>query len=1137
MSIVRVELEAALSARYLIESELGAGAAATVYRAYDVRLDRHVALKVLRPELAAVLGGERFLNEIRVTSQLSHPNIIPLFDSGDVDGYLYYTMPVVDGESLREKLDREKQLSVDEAVSIACAIAEGLAHAHDHGIVHRDIKPENILLHRGVPLIADFGIATAIDRVDADKLTATGLSLGTPKYMSPEMVTRDRNVGPASDIYALATVLYEMLAGDTPFTGSNVHAIISRIVVEKPTKLRVVRSTVPVHIEAAVDRALLKVPADRFGTARAFSVALRDVPGSTEPAPEPASYFTHLFAELKRRRVIRVAIAYFGAAAVILGVADPIAGALELPPSFLLLVIVLLFVGFVITIVVSWLFAWGGGTLRREVPVVLPHSMQIALLAVAGLFAIFAAAGGLWVVSKSDDVPLRWFGTATFDSTRYAVLPLQMTPRDAAHLREDERLRDALAAWTDIEVEPMSRVQEFAPVRTASLLATKDDLKLARDLKVGRYVSLELTVDSVGRHLTAILYETRRGQLLADTSVFLDRADTAVFASVAATLLLRGAGITHVPPEYAAGTNVLRAAVAFLRGHEALLTWDVELARREFDVALTFSPQFARAALWSAQSMNWNGSSASTSRAVALVDRALSQPALLMPHERRLAEGLRLLGSGAFGAACDAYRKLIDNDENEFAGWYGLGECQTRDDVVIPGVSASGWTYRSSAHAGVLAYRRAFLLLAATRQGFNSRTVERARQVLFTSTNTRRQGRLSDAQTAEFTGIPTWVGDTLCVVPYRRADLASGRVTASLVTQSTAVDRHRTMLQEIVGAWLGAFPMSAHAVEALAIVQEIGGQPDALTTLRRARSLSVSPAQKERLAASEVMLLVRWGLPGDAASLRRAVSVADSLMRSYGRHDTTNARKLSVVAALSGRVNEAAMLSRAGAGTVVSIRDALYASSEALIPLATFGVPAESIAAYQAHMESTIRTGLPLDEQADALYDYFALPASLGFPRGTLTGTHERLGESRYWVQRAQRLLAKGDTVALRSLLHQMHLEQRRALLRASEMPPDGVYLHAWLAAAVRDTATAVMMLDSTLYHLRYAEPGNISEVYQAAGLIMGILLRAELAAAVGDIATAKQWVGAVQILWEYSDLGLESILERSGPLRPLLTR
>ena len=283
MSVVRVELEAALSTRYLIESELGAGAAATVYLAHDLKHDRKVALKVLRPELAAVLGGERFLNEIRVTAQLSHPNIIPLYDSGDIEGYLFYTMPVIEGETLRQKLDREKQLAVDEAIALTCAVAEGLAYAHDHGIVHRDIKPENILLQRGVPVIADFGIATAIDRIDAEKLTATGLSLGTPTYMSPEMATHDRTVGPASDTYALATVLYEMLAGDPPFTGSNVRAIITRIVVEKPTRLRVVRATVPGHVDAAVARALAKVPADRFESVMEFAEALTDRPARVRP--------------------------------------------------------------------------------------------------------------------------------------------------------------------------------------------------------------------------------------------------------------------------------------------------------------------------------------------------------------------------------------------------------------------------------------------------------------------------------------------------------------------------------------------------------------------------------------------------------------------------------------------------------------------------------------------------------------------------------------------------------------------------------------------------------------------------------------------------------------------------------------
>jgi serine/threonine-protein kinase len=267
-------LRTALADRYTIEGEVGAGGMATVYLAHDVKHHRKVALKVLLPELAAVIGAERFLNEIRVTANLHHPNVVQLYDSGEADGELYYVMPFVEGESLRDKIDRERQLSVEEAVSITRAVAEALDYAHRRDVIHRDIKPDNIMLHEGTPMVADFGIALVVDRVAGDRITATGLSLGTPSYMSPEQATGDREAKPTTDVYALGSVLYEMLAGDPPFTGSNVQTVIAKVVSEKPVKLRAIRDAVPAHIEAAVGKALAKAPADRFQTTKAFADAL-----------------------------------------------------------------------------------------------------------------------------------------------------------------------------------------------------------------------------------------------------------------------------------------------------------------------------------------------------------------------------------------------------------------------------------------------------------------------------------------------------------------------------------------------------------------------------------------------------------------------------------------------------------------------------------------------------------------------------------------------------------------------------------------------------------------------------------------------------------------------------------------------
>ena len=257
--------------RYALDREIGRGGMATVYLARDVRHNRNVALKVLNPELGAVLGVERFLSEIQVTANLQHPNLPPLFDSGEANGLLFYVMPHVEGESLRKRLVREKQLPIDEAIRIATSIASALDYAHRHGVIHRDLKPENILLQEGQPVIADFGIALAVSNAGGSRVTQTGISLGTPQYMSPEQATGDRDIDGRTDVYSLGAMLYEMLAGEPPYVGNTAQAIIAKVITDRPRSLRLARDTVPPHIEAAVECALAKLPADRFATAHAFA--------------------------------------------------------------------------------------------------------------------------------------------------------------------------------------------------------------------------------------------------------------------------------------------------------------------------------------------------------------------------------------------------------------------------------------------------------------------------------------------------------------------------------------------------------------------------------------------------------------------------------------------------------------------------------------------------------------------------------------------------------------------------------------------------------------------------------------------------------------------------------------------------
>ena len=269
------QLNQSLVGRYIIDREIGAGGMATVYLARDARHNRQVALKLLKPELGVVLGAERFLAEIQVTANLQHPNLLPLFDSGEADGLLFYVMPFVEGETLRARLDREKQLPVEDALRIATGIGGALAYAHSQGVIHRDLKPENILMHAGQPVIADFGIALAVSNAGGARITQTGLSLGTPMYMSPEQATGDRAIDGRTDMYSLAAMLYEMLTGDPPHTASTSQGIIAKVLTDRPRSVRSLRPSVPVHVEEALDRALEKLPADRWTNVQEFVDALR----------------------------------------------------------------------------------------------------------------------------------------------------------------------------------------------------------------------------------------------------------------------------------------------------------------------------------------------------------------------------------------------------------------------------------------------------------------------------------------------------------------------------------------------------------------------------------------------------------------------------------------------------------------------------------------------------------------------------------------------------------------------------------------------------------------------------------------------------------------------------------------------
>ena len=315
-------LRSALSDRYTIERELGSGGMATVYLARDLKHERQVAVKVLHPQLAAVLGAERFLREIRVTARLNHPHILPLLDSGDAGGFLYYVMPFARGESLRDRLDRERQLPVEEALTIAREVADALSYAHSQEVIHRDIKPENILVENGHAVVVDFGIARAINSAGGDQLTGTGVAIGTTAYMSPEQAAGSNELDARSDLYSLGCVLFEMLAGKPPFTGATVASVVHQHLSAVPPAVASLRPTVPEWVAAAVTRSLAKTPADRFSSAALFGQALTRQSSSEAPVAASTS-LTRSARPIKRLALLAVLGAVAVVAAILVFRAGP----------------------------------------------------------------------------------------------------------------------------------------------------------------------------------------------------------------------------------------------------------------------------------------------------------------------------------------------------------------------------------------------------------------------------------------------------------------------------------------------------------------------------------------------------------------------------------------------------------------------------------------------------------------------------------------------------------------------------------------------------------------------------------------------------------------------------------------------
>ncbi|HEU4699460.1 MAG TPA: serine/threonine-protein kinase [Gemmatimonadales bacterium] len=1074
-------LRAALADRYDLERELGAGGMATVYLARDRKHRRAVAIKVLRPDVADAIGHERFLQEIETAAGLAHPHIVPVYDSGDAGGFLYYVMPYLAGETLGERLARVGQLPLEDALGVARDVAEALAYAHSHGVVHRDVKPANILLSGGHAVVADFGIAQAISAARAAEVEGRAAEpdepdeaapgevparrtpvVGTPAYMSPEQCLGSARLDGRSDIYSLGCVLYEMLAGHPPFRGETAAEIGAQHFADPPPPLAASGRAIPVEVEQAVLAALAKAPADRPQTALRFREAL----------PAPSS--------------LRVS----------------------------------------------------GPTLTPRPPIARRRwSWPLVAAALAALLAAGAfALAGRYRAERGLDPSL--YVLLPFGH-REGAAPELLTGD-----RCESLLYEGISRWSDVRLVNLLRVHDAKARRGNAPVTFTTAMDIARELGAGRLIwgEVQEAGDSVQVH-AAVYDVARRGLVVREHTLRLPRAGAqlgAAFNALADSLLL-SPGRAPLAVSGAAGTDRLAAWREYQAGHEALARWQLAAAESAFAAAAALDPDYPHARLWLAQLLQWEERPASEWTPHA--EAALRGPRRLAPHDAAVARGLAALGAGRYVEACGEYDALIAHDSADFQAWYGRGDCLLQDPIVRKDPrSPSGWRFRGGVESGIAAYLRALRLVPSAHVAFRGQAYARLRRRLFVEMNRFRHGYAAAAgDTTWFAAFPSLAHDTLAFVPYPMAALFSGAYPAATATTFDATARSRKLLAALSADWVQIFPRSPDALESQAMALELQGRlreplaatPGALGVYRAARALAPdSSAQRLRLAAGEVRVLLKLEAFDSAAAL------ADSLLAAARPGTPDEAAMLAGLAALTGRVQRTVELLRMTlpafeegfdeTGGLVSVPPAIGEAALGLVGFGAFGQP-----------EDSVRLGasraLRLVDQwaapaARRTVTYAALNQGITFAFPVLGRTTLHRSDSPNFLLQLQTAAFRQDTALVRRRLAE--LDTLRASVRAGSLPAHGTHQEALLALQIGDTATAERRLDRLLGALSTLNEEilgaeAVASVPEAAGLVRCMALRARLATLRGDTPTARRWARAVVTLWRGADVGLQPIVGR----------
>jgi hypothetical protein len=1021
------ELRAAIGPRYDIKGELGRGTGGIVYLAYDLERKESVALKVLRDHLDPV-GIARFRREIEIGTKLRHARIVSLLDSGSVGSRPYYVMQRILGPSLKDRLSDERQLAMKDVFAIAAQAAEALDHAHANQVVHRDIKPANILLGASGALVADFGIAQ-LRLVPGDSLTDSGLSIGTPQYMSPEQAAGQHTIDGRADIYGLACVVYEMIGGQPPFTGATAQAVMAQHMNEQPRSLRVVRPNISLAADAAIMKALSKVPADRFATAGEFAEALA----------RPDSRLSGA--------VHRVSAATRG---------------------------------------------WG---------------FRIGVAAAAVLSAVIAKAS-----LRGADV----------DPNRFALVPVRANGTIPASIRVDRGLQDVLTRWTGVRVIEVDSSSVPAANSETSLR------RLGRSTRAAIVLSGEVSAVGDSATIRVIAVHTASEDLaprIASRTVPLEAAiPDSVFSSVVDDLLFGDVG----PGVRSMGrvTRSLDARRAFLEGQVHLLSWDLAEADSAFSRAMALDAEYAAAGIWLASARWW--SRAAVARWRAPLAQAGARPRGLDITESAMARALTLVAEEHVPEGCAKWGELADASPFAPFLWYSAAACLRGDSAVVRSTtSPSGWTFRSSYAEALRRYRQAFRLLPAILQADRSDSYLSVRRLFFVSARELRSGRAVAPDTGRFVARAEWVGDSLAFVPWRTRDFQI-RPARTPMTES-AVMRQRRLFGEIATTWSTQYPASAAALEAVALTLELDGDPAAIDTLRRARSLASGPEDALRSASAEVWLRLKFLVADPSAPIEPVRALADSILRWWPADTGLADVPLQAVAALTGRSRRAARLS-SRPGLSSGLPAALHLTLPPLTLYSALGAPIDSIIELERRAEDGLLTVIAPDPRLRYRESWVARATSLAVPvrRSPLLQSFAGTGDD--FVD-ATLAWAKGDLVAARGKL--AALGRLRSTVAPENLSIDALYPEAWLAAQLGDTVRAMAWLDPALTAIARTAPMSFSDAVRAASLVRALALRAELAAATGDHKRARRFAEVVQQLWRDADAELQPVVQKMITIAP----